>query len=263
MEKGKIVSLEERIPKIKQQRRKKANRRLVFLLLLFFLLIAIVVYFQSPFIHVKKIQVSGNSLYSTEELIATSGLSKKTNIWKVKETEIEGKLRKLSEIKTVKVQVLLPNTVKMEIEEFKRIAYIMKEKSYLPVMENGEILNDSKTEEIPANAPILIGFSEGKALKGIIEELEELPEEVSNSISEIHHTPKDTDAFHLTLFMNDGFEVSATERGFSDKMKHYPAIVSQLDPNKKGIIDLEVGSYFKAYEQEGADEVEEEKKDEG
>jgi cell division protein FtsQ len=48
--------------------------------------------------------------------------------------------------------------------------------------------------------------------------------------------------------MNDGFEVSASIKSFSGKMAHYPSIISQLDPNKKGIIDLEVGSFFKAYE---------------
>jgi cell division protein FtsQ len=36
-------------------------------------------------------------------------------------------------------------------------------------------------------------------------------------------------------------------------MMHYPSIISQLDPNKKGIIDLEVGSYFKAFESEVED----------
>ncbi len=34
-------------------------------------------------------------------------------------------------------------------------------------------------------------------------------------------------------------------------MIHYPSIVSQIDSSKKGIIDLEVGSYFREYETEG------------
>jgi cell division protein FtsQ len=63
--------------------------------------------------------------------------------------------------------------------------------------------------------------------------------------------------------MNDGFEVRATLRTFSDKMVHYPSIISQLDPNKKGIIDLEVGSFFKAYESEGAEPSENEGEGEG
>ena len=51
--KKKVVSIEDRIPKLKQQRRKKANRRLILLLLLFFIFIAFILYFQSPLSHVQ------------------------------------------------------------------------------------------------------------------------------------------------------------------------------------------------------------------
>ncbi|MED3552280.1 cell division protein FtsQ/DivIB [Cytobacillus praedii] len=264
MENGKIVSLEDRIPKLKQQRRKKANRRLVFLLLLFFSIIVFIVYFQSPLSHVHKIEVLGNSFYRDQELLDSAGLSENTNIWKVKEKTVEEKLKKLPEIKDATVKVHLPSSVSITIKEYKRIAYIKKDKSYLPVNENGKILKHiGKNGEIPANAPILIGFSEGNVLNEMIEELGKLPDEVFNSISEIHHSPKETDAYHVTLFMNDGFEVSATIRSFSEKMAHYPSIVSQLDPAKEGVIDIEVGSYFKAYEQKGADENEDKEEAEG
>lgn len=228
------------------------------MLLLFFSLILLVIYFQSPLSHIKHIRVTGNSIYDKEEIIQISGITEKTNIWKVEEEVIEGKLKELPEIKSSSVKIHLPNTVEIQVDELKRIAYITKEKHYLPVMENGKILKDEKVAEIPVNAPILIGFSEGAILDMMIGELETLPEEVLNSISEIQHTPNDTDSYHITLYMNDGFEVSATLRSFSEKMAHYPSIVSQLDPEQKGIIDLEVGSYFTPYENEGAEKFEEE-----
>lgn len=258
MEKGNIVSIEDRIPKLKEQRRKKANRRLITLLLLFFFLIICIVYFQSPLSNVKNVVVSGNELYSRDVLINKSGITQKTNIWKIDSGEIERKIEKSPEIKEATIETKLPSTVYIKVKEYKRIAYISKEKLFLPVLENGQMLNEKQMTEIPVNAPILIGFKEGRVLNEMIEGLEELPREVLNSISEINYTPKETDEFHITLFMNDGYEVSATLRSFSDKMSHYPSIASQLDPNVKGIIDLEVGSYFKAYETEGAENLEEE-----
>lgn len=261
LEKGKIVSLEDRIPKLKQQRKKKANRRLIFLLLLFFLLIALVVYFQSPLSNIKKIEISGNNIYSNEEVIKVSGLSDNTNIWKVDKTEISKSLKNLPQMKSADVKIKLPNTVILEVSEYKRMAYIMNEKSYLPVLENGKILKGQESEEIPANAPILFGFSEGEPLKAMIKDLENLPEEVQNSISEIHHTPKESDQYRITLYMNDGFEVIASLRSFSEKMAHYPSLIAQIDSNSKGIIDLEVGSYFKPYGEEGAASNEEKAED--
>ncbi|WP_223596020.1 cell division protein FtsQ/DivIB [Neobacillus bataviensis] len=250
MENGKIVALEDRIPKLKEQRRRKANRRLVLLLILFFMMIVAVAYTQSPLSHVKTITLKGNEIYSKDEIIHKSGLSNNTNIWKVRKDAVVSKVEELPEINKAVVKRKWPNTIIIQVVEHKRIAYLKKDTSYLPVMENGKILKERKTEMVPVNSPTLFDFKEGAALNEMVKELKKLPIEITNSISEIHYTPKKTDRYHVSLFMNDGFEVSATLKSFSEKMVHYPSIIGQLDPNKKGIIDLEVGSYFRAFESE-------------
>ncbi len=261
MEKGKIVSIEDRIPILKQQRKKKANRRLIMLLLIFFLLIAFIIYFQSPLSQVKRINIAGNREYTEKEITETANITKSTSVWKVKGNAVEGKLKELPEVKKAQVQLQWQNTVLIQIEEYKRIAYISKGKLFLPVLENGEVLDEKKSSDLPLNAPVLYSFSEGEKLNQMIENLEKLPPEVLNSISEIHHTPKKTDAYHISLFMNDGNEVSATIKTFAEKMSHYPSILSQLNPDQRGIINLEVGSYFKAYETSEGDEPSESEED--
>jgi cell division protein FtsQ len=250
MEKGNIVALEDRIPKLKQQRRRKANRRLIFLLFLFFSLIAIVVYVESPLSHVKNIIVKGNEEYSNNEIIEKTGITDKNNIWQINSQVIAVKLRQLQEIKKASVKMLWPNSVIIQVKEHKRIAYLKKDALFYPVLDNGTILSIGQSS-LPINAPVLIDFDEGAVLNEMVAEIKELPEEILNSISEIHYTPYNTDQYHISSYMNDGFEVSATIRSYSDKMSHYPSIISQLDFNKKGIIDLEVGSFFKAYPSEG------------
>jgi cell division protein FtsQ len=260
LKKGKVISLEDRVPNLKLQRRKKANRRLLSLLIIFFLLFLSIVYFQSPLSHVRKINIVGNSVYTDEQLTALSGITKKTNIWKVNEEKIEKKINKLVEIKSVKVKTQLPSQVTMQIEEWDRIAYIMTKGQMFPVLENGEILKE-KSAGTTIDSPVLVDFSSSKMTKEMIIALNKIPEEVLNSISEIHYSPKKTDQYHIELFMNDGFEVSASLRSFSEKMSHYPEIARQLDPKIKGVIDMEVGSFFKAYDLEGTKE-ESEKNDE-
>ncbi|WP_428908738.1 cell division protein FtsQ/DivIB [Niallia sp. Krafla_26] len=262
-EKKNVVSIEDRIPKLKEQRRKKANRRLIFLLLLFFILIACILYFQSPLSHVQNITVSGNDVYKDEDIISKANLSSRTNIWKVENEEIEKKIRQLDEIKTVEVKKQFPATIHIDVEELQRIAYISFENKYLPVLEDGNTLNKNQSTEIPLAAPILFDFTEDKALKEMINAIEQLPREVLNSISEVHYDPTESDPFHITLYMNDGNQVSATIRTFAEKMVHYPAIVSQLEPYQKGVINLEVGSYFKAFEPKGDEPDEETGESEG
>lgn len=248
MKQEKIISLEDRIPKIKQARRRKANRTLIILLLLFFTLIALIIYFQSPLSHVKEVTVQGNRVYSDNEILKQSGISPTTNVWKINKKTVSKRLMDLEQIKDAHVEIKLFNTVKITVKEYHRIAYVMNERFFSPVLENGTILESEKSNEIPVNALLLFQFNNKTMLKTMIEELQNLPEEILYSISEIHHVPKKMDNYQIVLYMNDGFEVRATLRSFSEKMVHYPAIISQLDRNKKGVIDLEVGTFFKEYQ---------------
>lgn len=257
MEKGKIVSIEDRIPKLKQQRRKKANKRLIFLLMLFFLLIGCIIYFQSPLSNVKQTVVTGNILYTEDEIEKISGINSSTNIWTIKKDKIEKKLNALPEIKTSSVSIKLPNIVHIKVEEYKRIAYMVSGSKYIPIIESGAKLEERSSESTPYDAPLIMDFDNDKALEKMVKELKKLPTGVYNAISEIHYTPKKTDSYHINIFMNDGFEVAASLSTFAEKMEHYPSIVSQLDPKKRGIIDLEVGSYFKEYGSEGEEQSEE------
>lgn len=247
---GKVVSLEDRIPKLKEQRKRKTNRRLIFLISVFFLLILLIIYFQSPLSHVNKINVGGNKTISDETIIKQSGLTKKTNVWKVNKEETAAKIKSIPEVKKASVKITFPNSIVIEITEHAKIAYISNGKKLYPVLENGKVLNKQQ-DNLVTNIPILTDFKKGNILNEMVEQLQQLPEEILNSISEIHYDPKKTDNYHITLYMNDGFEVSATMRTLASKIIYYPSIVSQLNPNVKGIIDLEVGSVFKAFKAEG------------
>ncbi len=106
--------------------------------------------------------------FDDEELIEISGLTNKTNLWKVNEEELEKHLLKIPEIKSASVRVRFPNTVTIQISEHRRIAYISSDSSYSPVLENGEILGKMKSGKYPVNAPILINFKKEKVLNEMI-----------------------------------------------------------------------------------------------
>lgn len=77
MEKGKLIVLEDRVPKLQEQRKQKANRRLILYLSLFFILILFIVYSQSSLSNVSNIEVQGNKHVSDKDIVKASGLSKK------------------------------------------------------------------------------------------------------------------------------------------------------------------------------------------
>lgn len=81
-------------------------------------------------------------------------------------------------------------------------------------------------------------------MKELIAELEKLTPAILKSISEIRYSPTNANEDHLTLYMNEGYEVSTTIQNFAKRMEAYPLILKQLS-RKKVLIDLEVGAYTK------------------
>jgi cell division protein FtsQ len=254
MSKEKIVSIEDRIPKLKQARKKKANRRLVFYLSIFFFLISIIVYLQSPLSHVKTIAVTGNSFYPEQEVIEQSGIQDDTNIWTINKEEIIRTLENNPLVNSVTVETKLPWTVEIHLIEHERIGYIKKDNSYYPILGNGTVLTQSKKDQLTGDAPLLVNFTEDETLINMSQELSNLPTKILNIISEVHWAPTDSNKNEIILYMSDGYMVEASIREFAERMTVYPSIVAQLEPGKEGIIHIGVGAYFEAFVQEADEE---------
>ncbi|MBP1968192.1 cell division protein FtsQ [Virgibacillus natechei] len=248
MSKKKIVSIEDRIPKLKQARKKKANRRLIFYLSIFFILISIIVYLQSPLSHIQTINVTGNSFFDDEEIIAQSELTMSTNIWTINTSDITQAMSDNPIIKSVEISRKFPWTVDIIVNEHQRVGYVEEESNFHPILGNGQILHEMEQDAISGDAPLLVEFTEEEYLHRMAIELQELSDSILNLISEIHWNPTDDNPNDIWLYMNDGFMVSGTIRDFADRMQVYPSIISQLDPEDKGVIHIGVGAYFESFE---------------
>ena len=186
MEKDKenIISIEDRIPKLKQSRKKKANRRLLFYLSIFFLLISVIVYLQSPLSNVKHIEVIGNDVLSEEEVLSGSGLAKGNNMWAINKSKIAGNIMNNPLISDASVSREFPQSVNINIEEFQIIGYIPKDNVYYPLLENGKVLT-SKEIINKGDGPLLHNFTDDKYLTRLSKELSNVPDDIFNLISEI------------------------------------------------------------------------------
>lgn len=253
---GKVVNIEDRIPKLKHRRKQKANRRLIIYLSIFFLLIIGVVFFQSSLSKISSIKVIGNQNITEKEIIHYSKLAVGMSFWNVNNKKVEDNLKKHPEIKAVTVEKKLPNIIVIKVKEYQRIAFIKSNGKYLPILENGDILKTKKNNNKEfLNAPILVNWAKGEDIQEMIAQLRKLPTSIVNSISEIYYTPIPRDILQITLYMNDGNEVRASVRNFSQKMKYYPSMVKELDPNVKGIFYIDVENRFTPF---GDDKVESE-----
>lgn len=250
----KVIDIEERIPTLREKRRKRTNFKFIALILLFFLTLFLLLYFQSPYSNIKKIEVIGAGLVNEDVYLQQSNLQTGDSMWGFKVNKIENTIKKGNWVKDVQVKRKWLNTVQINVEEYQKVAYISMDNEFYPMLENGIVFKESSTLE-PIDAPLFLEFEDKKIRKKILVELAKLDPTVLSLISQINSTPSSANPYAITLFMNDGYEVRAEITSLAEKMNYYPSIVAQIENTgdfEKGIIDIEVGSYYRSYKDEYA-----------
>ncbi|HLR53500.1 MAG TPA: FtsQ-type POTRA domain-containing protein [Pseudogracilibacillus sp.] len=242
MEKERIISIEDRIPKLKEARKKKSNRRLIIYLVIFLILLFILVYLQTPLSEVKHIEVEGNQVLSEEEVIEAGEVEYDTNIWSVSKKKTVNSLQENPVIDSVKVERKLPQTLRIQLKENRVIGYLEEEDLFYPVLDNGTIVENREGNQ--GAGPVLRDFKNDEYLKDISSELKDTPDNIYKLISEITWSPTDKNKNKIKIYMSDGYVIDATIRDLASKLENYPSIVSQLDEDEEGIIHMGVGTYF-------------------
>lgn len=246
MAEKKVIPIEDRIPKLKQQRRQKSNRRFIFYITVFFILILIVVYFQSPLSTINNITVEGEHYSNKGTILKLSQLTTDSHYWDINPDAVAKRIEKLPTIASAKIIKSFPSKVTISVKEYHRIAYLDKNGAYIPILGNGAYLPKIDKGKLPINAPLLIGWEQDDDLKRMAEQLSEIPQSIVHDISEIHLKPDLGSDETILLYMNNGLEVLANISTFSEKIKSYPSIIEKLPKGAKGVVHLRVGAYFKS-----------------
>ncbi|WP_186577552.1 cell division protein FtsQ/DivIB [Aquibacillus kalidii] len=246
-----VVSIEDRIPKLKQARKKKANRRLIFYLSIFFTLIFIVIYLQSSLSHVHEVKVSGNYYLEDKAIRDLSEITSEDNFWSVNIKQVKKQIEKHPEIKSVTVSKTFPTTINVAVKEYHIVGYVKQDGKYYQLLENGTRLDSKPLTSLKGDAPLITNFEKDTYLQELTIELERLPRTVVAIVSEIQWNPTEGNPYKIRVYMNDGFEVDASIRNFAKAIRAYPSIVSQLDPKSEGIIRIgDGGAVFDPYDKE-------------
>lgn len=247
----KIVSIEDRIPQLKKARKRKANRRFVMYLTMILLLVLVIVYIQSPLSYVKSIDVKGNHRVEESEIIAMSEISMDENYWGVELEQAKDQILQHPEISSVEIDRKWYNGYDITISELARVAYIREGDYYYPILEDGTMLKDQQLDQPLGDAPLLHDFERPEMLTLLTEQLKKLPESINQLLSEIYWIPNEINNYKILVYTADGHEVLPPIRDFSTKIKLYPSIASQIQPNQEGVIHIDVGAYFQPYSSEG------------
>ncbi len=118
--------------------------------LTFFLVIVAIIFVMSVFFKISKIEVSGNALYSADEIIAASGIEEGDNLFFINRIAAGSRVVvKLPYIESVQINRGLPNIVTIEVKESNAIGYVTVGDELWSVSSSGKFLSsiDKKDTE--------------------------------------------------------------------------------------------------------------------
>ncbi len=255
MTKKKLVTINTRVPRIKEEKKKNPNRRLIFVILCFFVAICLVLYFEFSLGRISYIEVEGNSLLTDREVVVLSKVTQNDSFLELSTNQIRRNVMESSEIKSVEVDKVFPNKVIINVTEYEIVGYLVEENILKPLTEDGRILGDRAVENQPVQGILLYDFEQGDILQELSGELSKLSASIKNSISEIHYTPTELNEFLLNVYTNEGFRVIVPIQNFAERMLVYPSIVQSRE--EAGIINLETDGVFVTPFQQNAEGEEE------
>ncbi|WP_165442918.1 cell division protein FtsQ/DivIB [Senegalia massiliensis] len=224
--------------KVDKKIKKKRVLVMTMIILLLISLLFFILFTQTTLFHIKNIDIKGKSELEDEKIILASGIVKGENIFKINKKTIVENLTNHPYIKAAKVDMKLPDTVVVNIQERREVIVYNNNGNYIYIDKEGFVLNTlSKLKN--KNIPLLettqsieyelnkkINFKNNNYISEVLKLLNNYnKEEYSYEISKIIEQEKNT-----TLVLNSGINVALD--GLNDikyKLEFIEKIVKDLD----------------------------------
>lgn len=240
----KVIDIEERIPTLRERRKKRTNRKFVALLFIFLTLLAILLYSQSKYSEIQAITIEGAVLFDQESYQAASGLSVGDSMWSFDAEAVSQELENLEWVEEASVHKKWLTGVEISLKEYVQMGYLDRGNSYQIVLSNSLALDQPVAN---VDGPIYSNFENEEKRERLMEQLTQIDSNVLQLISQVILDPEEEDADYVTLYMNDGNEIRGILSTLAEKMNYYPSVIAQLEDGQQGIIDMEVGIFFRSY----------------
>ena len=142
--------------KRRKSRKYRRGRFVPLLRILFFLLVCVALAVaMTIFFKVEKITVSGNSRYTSDEIIDATGIRMGENMFMMNKYDVISRLaRDLPYIKTVQIRRRLPSTMTVEITEMQAVAAVQSAEFWWLIGADGKLLEKTDSS---GNLPRVTG----------------------------------------------------------------------------------------------------------
>jgi len=208
------------------------------------LLILLSLYFITPLGSLKNIVVTGNERVTQDEIIKATQIDSRdyTLTTFLNRNQYANNLKKANAwIEKAEISYQFPITFKIQVTEFKILAYEASTGNIYPVISNGTVINQPvKKEALPENY-MRLNLSDKAKVKKLVQELSDVPDSIKNEIQTVDLTPSKATKDLLTLTMRDEHKIIVPLSDIHKKLPYYSRVHPLL--TEPSIVDMEAGIF--------------------
>lgn len=208
------------------------------------LLILLSLYFITPLGSLKNLVVTGNERVTQDEIIKATQIDSRdyTLTTFLNRNQYANNLKKANSwIEKAEISYQFPITFKIQVTEFKILAYEASTGNIYPVISNGTVINQPvKKEALPENY-MRLNLSDKAKVKKLMQELSDVPDSIKNEIQTVDLTPSKATNDLLTLTMRDEHKIIVPLSDIHKKLPYYSRVHPLL--TEPSIVDMEAGIF--------------------
>ena len=208
------------------------------------LLILLSLYFITPLGSLKNLVVTGNERVTQDEIIKATQIDSRdyTLTTFLNRNQYANNLKKANAwIEKAEISYQFPITFKIQVTEYKILAYEASTGNIYPVISNGTVINQPvKKEALPENY-MRLNLSDKAKVKKLMQELSDVPDSIKNEIQTVDLTPSKATKDLLTLTMKDEHKIIVPLSDIHKKLPYYSRVHPLL--TEPSIVDMEAGIF--------------------
>ena len=208
------------------------------------LLILLSLYFITPLGSLKNLVVTGNERVTQDEIIKATQIDSRdyTLTTFLNRNQYANNLKKANAwIEKAEISYQFPITFKIQVTEYKILAYEASTGNIYPVISNGTVINQPvKKEALPENY-MRLNLSDKAKVKKLVQELSDVPDSIKNEIQTVDLTPSKATKDLLTLTMRDEHKIIVPLSDIHKKLPYYSRVHPLL--TEPSIVDMEAGIF--------------------
>ncbi|MBH8598065.1 cell division protein FtsQ/DivIB [Thermoactinomyces sp. CICC 10523] len=214
----------ERVPPFRSRVGKKRSPApwMFAFIFLFFTGMFIVLFLRSPLSKIERIDIVGNHLVSSGEILHKAKISKGISYFGVNREHIEKSLETMPEIKNATVTTTFPNQIYIQVQEKTPVAmFRSSDQELFPILSDGTILLN-RTASVEASVPVFEGWKPSNStLRQAVLQLAKLPGSIRRECETVR--PVSGQADQVEIDSKRKHRIFVRVRNLSEMMLYYPS----------------------------------------